>query len=381
MPTGTGHIDSYTYLKAASNFIAHPSQLYDRAHLQLGVAYARDAFVHPPSGLLPYLPLVPLVHLAGMPVAASAWSVIDLTSLIAAVIIWGRRLGLSWLALGAATLVISLSNSLGSEIDQGQINGLVLLLFALAQLRLPRLVTGLFLGLALAVKPVSFIALLVPILRRQPAITGAAIAPLVALNFPLILLIGFGPTLFYFGQVLPFFAEYPLRSRFNISLASVLQTWLGGGPLAQSIPYSVQAPQTLIAIAIFWASRLAAIAIWIRAGVDRGIDMTVAFALALATVPLSPTVWPHYLVYVFPLALATLAAPRATVRVGGALALLLMLWHGRLDGLWVGISVLWVAAAVFVFAPSGRRNGNARRFRRPAPVDALSSTSAKPNRS
>ncbi|HEY4869614.1 MAG TPA: hypothetical protein VII79_06355, partial [Candidatus Dormibacteraeota bacterium] len=62
----------------------------------------------------------------------------------------------------------------------------------------------------------------------------------------------------------------------------------------------------------------------------------------------SATIWPHYLVYVFPLALATLAASQLRVRATGMVSLLFLDWVGRSDGLWGGLIVLWVAAGLLV---------------------------------
>ena len=84
--------------------------------------------------------------------------------------------------------------------------------------------------------------------------------------------------------------------------------------------------------------------------------MAVAVAVSLATVPfLSATIWPHYLIYGFPLALATLAASQLWLRAAGTLSLLAMCWTGRADALWVGLVVLWIAATVMLIGKLGGR--------------------------
>jgi hypothetical protein len=349
MPTGRGWNDSYVYLGAASDFISHPTHLYDSAHGQVVSSFAQKTFVHPPSGLLPYLPLVPLVRLFGLPVAASVWTGIDTVALFAAVILAGRRFGLSWLTLSVATLLISLSQPVRWEIDSGQINGLVLLLFVLALLRMPRRDSGVLMGLALAVKPTAPIILLVPLLRRQPGITVVAVITLAILNLPFMFLIGVAAMAFYVEKVLPFFAGYPLHDGGNISLANVLQTWLGGGQLPRRTPFNISVPRGFEALAVLWIVRVGVVLLWFRAAIDRRMDVAVAVALSLATVPvLSATIWPHYLVYVFPLALATLAASQFRVRAIGMVSLLFLDWVGRSDGLWGGLIVLWVGAGLLV---------------------------------
>ena len=349
MPTGRDWNDSYVYLGAASDFISHPSHLYDSAHLQVVRSVAQKTFVHPPSGLLPYLPLVPLVRLFGLPVAASVWTAIDTLALFAAVILAGRRFGLSWLIISVATLLVSLSQPARWEIDSGQINGVVLLLFVLALLRMPRRDSGVLMGLALAVKPTAPIILLVPLLRRQPAITVAAVITLVALNLPFVPLIGLAAMAFYVGTVLPFFAGYPLHDSGNIALANVVQTWLGGGPLPSRAPFGTAVPRGFEALVVLWIARIAVVLVWFRAAVDRRLDVAVAVALSLATVPfLSSTIWPHYLLYVIPLALATLATSQFWLRAAGMFSLFALCWTGRQDALWIGLIVLWVAAGVMV---------------------------------
>lgn len=356
-PTGNLWNDSYVYLGAASDFIDHPTHLYDSAHQQVVSTLPLRTFVHPPSGLLPYLPLVPLVRLFGLPVAASVWTVIDITALFAGLVLLGRRLGLGWPLMILTTLVISLSQPVRWEIDAGQINGLVMLLLVLSVLRMPKTDVGLLMGLALAFKPVSAVVLLVPLLRRQPRVFLAALLTIALLNIPFVVLIGLGPTFFYLGTVLPFFGSYALHSANNISLPSVLQTYLGGGAYPPDAQFAAPVPRGVGAVLLLWCTRLAVILLCVRAAVDRRIGVGIAAALALATVPfMSSTIWPHYLVYLLPLALVTLASSRLWLRLLGGLSLLLLAWVGRPDRLWLGIALLWCAAALLLVQHVRQRN-------------------------
>ncbi len=350
LPHGRGYDDSYIYLNEASRFVSNPTHLYNDAHHQVAISFAAYAFVHPPSGLIPYLPFVPLVRIWGLPVAASAWSVFDTLALFAAVILAARRAGIGWPAVGAATLLISITDPVSSEITQGQINGVVLLLLVLSLLRFPRRDSGVFMGLALAFKPVTVIVLLLPLLRRQWWVTILALLTILLLNMAFAPLIGLAATLYYTDTVLPYFAEHTLRNGSNISLGYALQRWFGG-LVTRATPYSAPIPHALEGVAILWITRLAVLGLWLRACIDRRLGIAFAFAVTLATVPfLSSTIWPHYLVYLFPLALAMLASSQMWARCAGVLSLVAWLWSGRGDGLWLGIGILWLAAGAVVLA-------------------------------
>ena len=363
--------DSYVYLRAASNFIDHPTHLYDVAHVQVVRSWALRAFVYPPAGLLPSLPLVPIVRMFGMPVAASVWSLIDTVALFAGVILIGRRLRLSWLVLSGAVVLISLSQPVRWEIGSGQVNGLVLLMLMLSVLRMPRGDAGVLMGLALAIKPVTIFVLLVPVLRRQPAIAAVALVTLVLANVPFVPLIGIGAIMFYLGRVLPFFGSFVLHDPNNISLPNVLQTYFGGGQLPRHGLFGTSVPRSIASVALLWTTRASVIVVTLRAAIDRRLDVAIAMALAMATVPfLSATAWPHYLLYMLPMALALLASKQLWPRVGGALSLSALTWQGRTDGLWVGIVILWITAVLFVAGELG--------WRIPRPLKAVGTAGVSP---
>jgi hypothetical protein len=372
MPDGVHHWnDSYIYLGAASDFIDHPSHLYDSAHLQVVRSWAQRTFVHPPSGVLPYLPLVPVLRAFGMPVAASVWSLVDTVALFGGLTLLARKLGLSWLVTTGAIMLIGLAQPARWEIESGQINGLVIALLMLAVVRMPRPDSGVLMGLALAFKPVSVIVLLVPLLRRQPWITVLAVITLALVNVPIVFLIGISVTLFYVGHVLPFFAGYALHDPNNISLPNVLQTFLGGGALPRHRLFNAPVPGGIEAVVVLWVLRIAVFALWLRATIERRLGAALAVALAMATVPfLSSTIWPHYLLYAMPLAFVTLSSKHVGIRAGATAALLAFLWQSRSDALWVGIIILWVTAAVFVALDLGWRLPRAVRGRETAALRA-----------
>lgn len=351
-----GWDDAYVYLGAASNFISHPSHLFDAARLQVSSAGPQRAFLVPPSGMLPFLPLVPVVRLAGINAATAVWSFVDTGALVAALILIGRRVGLGWLTLGAAMVVIGLSKPLHWEVFSAQLNGVVLLMLALSLLTFPRARSGVLMGLALAVKPTALVVLLVPLFRARGRLTLLALLALAVTNVVFVPFIGLSATLFYVGSVLPYMLGYVMHDPSNISLANVLQTWLGGGQLPRRGAFGVSVPHGLAALVVLWAVRLAVFAAWVRIAIERRMDVAAAFCLAIAMVPIfTATVWPHYLVYVLPLALLTLRAPFAWARAAAALSLFAMLWSGRADGLWVSLLLLLPAAMISLLLQSGWR--------------------------
>lgn len=365
-PSGRGYDDSYIYLSSASDFIAHPGQLYEAAHAQIASAYAQFAFLHPPSGLLPYLLFVPLERTAGLPAAAAAWTALDALALCAGVLLFARMVGLTRMQIGGALLLMSFSNPVFSEIGQGQINGIVLLLIAIAVVRMPRLDSGFFMALALGVKPVAGLILLVPLLRGQPRITLVALASLAVLNVPFLPLIGIGSAFYYIGTVLPYFAAFPLRNNSNTALPFVLQM-VFGPPLPRNAPLRATVPQAIVALLVLWGARISVALLWLRSALDRRSTIVLPIVVAMATVPfLSSTIWPHYLIFVFPLALRLIASNRAWFRAGGWLTLIALQWRGPVQGLWIGISILWLAAAALVITDTSWRWPRALAWRRPA---------------
>ena len=333
--------DAYVYLRAASSLVSHPSHLYDPAHLQVVSAGPQPALVVPPSGLLPYLPLVPITRLAGLNAATVVWSLIDTGALIAALVLIGRRAGLGWLTLGSAAVAVGLGKPVRSEIASAQLNGVVLLFFALSLLTYPRLRSGIFMGCALAVKPAPLLLLLVPVLRRHPRLTGVAMIVLAVGNAVFLPFVGVGAGVFYITRVLPYMVTYVMHDSNNVSLPSVLQTWLGGGMLPRQGAFHVAIPHGAIATVTLLMTRIAVFVTWLRVTVDRRADEMVVLCLAVAMVPIfTATVWPHYLIYVLPLVLVTLNESRLWARGASALSLMAMLWPGRPDALWLSLGLL-----------------------------------------
>ena len=349
-------VDGYIYLGAASDLFSHPGQIYDAAHLQVMSPGAQRAFLVPPSGMLPFIALVPLTRLGGLNAATAVWTVIDAAALGTALILVGRRMRLDRLTLGVALFLIALSSPVEWELASAQLNGVVLLLLVLSMRRFPGWSAGLLMGLALALKPTAVLVLLVPLLARRPRVTGVALVTVAVANLAFVPILGLSTAVYWVTSVAPYMLGYVMHDPNNLSLASVLQTWLGGGPLPRFGAFSVAAPRGLWAAAVLWATRGAFLAAWLRVAIDRRVDPVAAMCLAIAAVPiLTATVWPHYLVYVLPLAILTLRAPQRWARVTTLMALAAMDWSGRVDGLWFSLLLLYPAAVGALLIQGGWR--------------------------
>jgi Glycosyltransferase family 87 len=354
LPQGIRWNDSYVYLNAASGFIGHPGHLYDAARLQLTRPWAQRAFIYPPSALLAFLPLLPILHVMGLHAAAATWTLLDTAALIAALILFGRRAGVGWLVLGASLLVISLSQPFGWEVFSGQVNGMILLCVCLAGLLPAGRRSGALLGIAIACKPAAAFALLVPLLRRQSRVVAVALMTFVVANAVLLPFIGLDSALFYAGAVLPFLVAFVIHDPHNMSLPNLLQGWFGGGVLPKRSDFATAVPRGLPSLLMLWAGRLAAVAATARVAIDSRVSDAAAMALAIGLVPLlGATVWPHYLVYVFPLALVALRSELRWARYVGAASLLAMCWPAEVDGLWLGLTMLWMTAAAVLLRDVG----------------------------
>lgn len=348
--------DGYIYLGAASDLFSHPGHIYDAAHLQVMSPGPQRAFLVPPSGMLPFLLLVPLTRLAGLNPATAVWMTIDTAALFTALVLVARRIGLDRLTLGIALFLVALSQPVQWEVGSAQFNGVVLLLMVLSMRSFPRLGSGLLMGLALALKPTAVLVLLVPLLLRRPRVTVLALTTVVAANLVFVPILGVSTAVYWATSVAPYMLGYVMHDPTNMSLASVVQTWLGGGALPRYGALSVGVPRGLGGIAVVWGARLCFVAAWLRVTIDRRVDAVAAMCLALAVVPIfTATVWPHYLVYVMPLALLTLRAPQPWARAAAFLSLVAMLWPGRADGLWIGLLLLYPAAVGALLIQSGWR--------------------------
>jgi Glycosyltransferase family 87 len=369
--TPRGWDDAYVYLGAASSLFGHPAQLYDAAHHQVASAGPVRAYLVPPSGVLPFLPLVPVIRAWGINAATAVWSCIDVAALIGALILAARLIGVGWLTLGAALIVIALGQPFHWEVFSAQLNGVVLLLLVLAMRAFPRTRSGLLMGGALAVKPTAFLVLLVPLLQRRPQLTGIAVLALVVTSVVFVPFIGIGTSIFYVVTVLPYMLTYVMHDPANISLPNVLQTWLGGGQVSRHAGFTFSIPHSYAAAILLWCTRIAALAAFVRIAIDRRVGATAAMCLAIASVPLfTATVWPHYLVYALPLALLTLRAPQLWARAGAALALLGMVWPPRADAMWISLVLLYAVAIASLLIQSGWRPALPRLELRPVTTRA-----------
>jgi hypothetical protein len=336
MPVGNDWNDTFVYARAASEFLSHPSHLFDGAREQYTSDVARAAYIYPPSGLIAFVPLVPLTRTMGLAWTASLWSWIDTAAMLAGLILIPRQLGLRGERLGWAMLVVTISGPLLIEVSSGQVQGVVILLLALSWRSWPRPSSGLFLGLALAVKPISPLLLVAPLLLRRPRVTGIAAMTLLALNLAFLPLIGSDATSFYLFHYLPFLQGHVTHDVANLSLANLLQTWIGGRSLLPRDANGISPLHAmLLADVLLWAIRAALLLLWARELWRNRRPAIELFIITLAMVPLlSGMAWPHYYVFILPAVLLLLASPSPSLRKATWVGALLILFNGEPSGLY-----------------------------------------------
>ena len=326
LPAGKGWRDVYVYARAASDFLTHPGQLYNGAHLQLDYPAPRATFIYPPSGLIPFLPLVPLTRMIGINVTAVLWTSLDTAALIAGLVLIGRQLGVRTRTLGWALLAFALCGPFLNELGSGQVQGVVILLLALSWRTWPRTSSGVLLGLAMAVKPLLPVLFLVPLALRRPKLAAVAVTTWVGLNLVFVPFIGLGSARFYGLQFLPYLQSHVMQDAANLSLPNVLDTWVGGmAPTPWDSTAVSPLHSMLLAGVLVWTVRGALLLMLARVLWQRSLPPLHMFILALTLVPiLAATAWPHYFVFAMPAGLVLLASPSRTARAitGATLAML-----------------------------------------------------------
>jgi alpha-1,2-mannosyltransferase len=332
MPWGIGWQDTYVYQWAADGFINDPSRLYQGASAQLASTHAQAAFIYPPTGLIPFLILSPISTGMGVSRAAMVWTSIDLAALVAALILAGRRVGLDWRQLGVALLLFSFTAPVLVELASGQVNGVEILLLVLAWERLPRASGGVFLGLALALKPVAALFCLALLVRRRWRALGSAAATVIILTLPFAALIGVSGIRYYVRDVGPFMLRQDTWDIANLSLTSVADTFLAGRGITDHDARTL-APlaSVTLALAVLAAIRLALAAGILITLIRRRLEGHVEIAILMATIPLTAaTVWFHYFLYAFPLVLLVMASSWRRLRVAVWVLTPLALFNGAL---------------------------------------------------
>jgi len=327
-------LDTYAYARGASGFLLHPSNLYDAAVPQLHSLRAQNAFIYPPSALIPFLPLVPVTRGLGLAWTAEIWTWIDAVALLAALVLVARQLGMSAERTAWVVAALMLTLPVLSEVDSGQVEGVVLLLLVLSWQRFPRTSSGVLLGAALALKPVAPWLLLLPLALRRPRVTVAAVATLLVLNVPFLPFVGGSGTAFYFGQFLPWMGTHVIQDAGNMSLANLLQTWVGGVPMNPDHPATLSPLHSSTTVElVLLLVRGAALVLFARELLLRRHPPFQLFAMALAALPLlAPTAWAHYWVFLLPGVLVLLTDRSVRVaQVTGACIVACLLLNTMLD--------------------------------------------------
>jgi glycosyl transferase family 87 len=316
LPRDGRWIDTYVYARSASTFLSHPTHLYDAAVRQLHSTSAENAFLYPPSALAAFLPFVPVTRLLGVTWTAELWSWIDTAALLLGLTLVARQLSMGLERTGWVMAVLLLSLPVLSEVDSGQVEGVIVLLLALSWRSWPRPSSGVLLGLALAVKPVALPLLVVPLALGRPRVTLVAVMAFLVLNVPFLPFIGRDGLAFYLLHFLPYMSVHVMQDVANLSVANLLHTWMGGVAM-QAGDHGAATPLHSMALAniVLWTIRGTALILLARELVQRRHSPVVGLAMALAVVPvLAPTAWAHYDVFLVPAALVLLTAQSVRVR-------------------------------------------------------------------
>ena len=335
---GHGWVDTYVYLISAHTLLTQPSTLY-QATVQWThtnqIAESPD-YLYPPAGLIPFLPLAPLVGTVGRVTLSSFWLVIDVACAIAGVMVIARHLRLSRELSAVTILLVAASAPLLSEIGAVNVDGVVLLLLAVTWVDLDhgRWRAGLWIGLLMALKPVLPLVLLVPLIRGQWRAFAIACGTALALNLIFLPVIGIPAASSYLGQVLPWEGARISWRVSNLSLSNLLRIFLGGGVVDSTggtlSPLGLAAAATALGVAL----RVATVAVFVVAAL-RLRTAGAALALAAATPPLlSGTSWAQYYIYLVPLLMWGIAATRGRRRVALMIVVALLAVNLRPGGLW-----------------------------------------------
>lgn len=233
----------------------------------------------PPVGLLS-LPLA----LVDYQVAARIWFGLELGLLVISVVLVGRTIGVRLPLLPAAGVALVLVGwtPVRQELNIGQLSMLLLVLVAAAWLSMQSarpINAGVYLGLALAIKPVVWLVLPLLLLRKQWRTVGAALAVLFVAYAVALLAIGPSQLTLYLTQVLPAVNAMYASSDRNLSLAGLIDFH---DPTAAGVVLSYAARLLLVGVAWVALRSCWRIETWL------GIGICVSLLI-------NPITWDNYL--------------------------------------------------------------------------------------
>ncbi len=306
-----------------------------KRHLGSDLSAVVEINAHPPTSVLLVAPLAWLDY----PDAALAWNLLSLACLVASLWLMGRELAVTapWWAVFPAIALALLCNPLRQQVNLGQLNLLLLLLFvgiwASARNGRPWLAGGL-LGLATAVKLFPGFLFLYFALRRQGKVVAAGTASFLMLTALTAAVMGAGAYRTYVAEALP----RNERSHSGWKNASIPGLWKKLfdpatrqeyiDPLLRSpILARVGALACCLAIVLLLSRAI------LRAQTPEQQDQT--FGLALIVMLLvSPIAWDHYFILLLlPLAvMVRTLPPDRWVRFAFAVVVLVLwldpaFWH------------------------------------------------------
>lgn len=307
------------------------------------------SFPYPPPTML----LIAPMGWFEMETAFPLWQGLHLLFLGGAlVLLWRRFLGESaWRGMALAVILVAGLHPTMDTLYSGQTNFLVLLLLLLFGRDQDRRRGGLWLGLALFVKPFMAVVLLYVVLRRQWHIIAGLIITLIGASLAAALI--FGPAVFVHyltdSSLFSSYGTYRITMPFNQSLLAVLMRLIHAD-LGQVSPFT---HPLYLAIAGFFT---AVTAIWVYGLGDKNREWGLALTVVLALL-----IYPHSLIYYMVLLIVPLALiwsqrqlwPESPGRIIGFIVLESLLLSSPGEGVFFATLLCWCALLLV----SGRQFG------------------------
>jgi len=258
---------------------------------------------HPPPTVPLALPLARLDYANALLV----WNVLSLAAVLMSVVILGRRLGAPLEAAPWALAFLLVCNPLQQQVFQGQLNALLLLLVTLAwsadRSGKPGW-SGVWLGLATAVKFYPALLFLPALWNRRWATLGAGAAAFAAVSALAVGVLGVETYRAYFLDVLPRVSVFR-NEWFNISLIGYWDKLFDAGAVCGPKGFFVRPIAAIpwLARGLTVLSVGALVAAWIvvvrRSRTPASRDQAFGLGLILMMI-VSPIAWQHYFLILLP---------------------------------------------------------------------------------
>ncbi len=273
------------YLDMNKSFPIHLGDAWQVGHIDVNAHPPASVLVLLPFGLLDYTP------------AYLTWNILSLVFLLISLVLIVRRKGLGfspWMLLPITTILIS-GNSLNQQINQGQLNLLLLLLFTgawTADRSKHPAIAGFLLGLAAAIKLFPAYMFLYFLMRRDWRAIAAGGVAFVALTGATYAVFGQETFVDYVQNVMPRVGGF--RDWWANASAAGFWSRLLDGQSGHSIPVAFSPLGAKIGTLLSWGV-LTIVAGWTVLRAKSQPEVERAFSVTIiAMLLVSPITWDHY---------------------------------------------------------------------------------------